>query len=645
MAAALGLPPSKIRLSLGPDLQEVYRVRAWNRSRRLVFEQGFTPRWTRMPYLPGRPHQGSVHPACGGVRLSQKGRVIRDESIPTDREFFWRIFQERWLPAIEDFMAARLVSGEAPAVFWEDMRIEVAIDETDRRLGLGEERVAPMEALHEDLYFVLLDFFRIFSQEKGLAAAQFGRIFPKVLPVARKGIPSARLYARPVPPQPPVEAGAARRRVSVHSFRLAAGGIELGLTANGGRADPAEIDLLCRIARSWGHHLQSGSDGKTFHLKYRPPRALLPRARQPSRTCTGAPPLHRLIPLNEVEAWVRRLGELPHLNAWRAGVTCQGRAVWALEAVLAGAGRPSVARMRLLKPTLLLNARHHANEVSGTNAALRLMWELGGTGWGRRVLKRLNVAAVPLENADGVATLEALLPEAGDHKLHAARYNALGVEWYADYFAAEPRFPEARVKAGLWRRWLPRVVLDAHGVPSHEWDQPFSGYAPHRFRQYWIPRSLIYVIVPFIDQPEHGGYPAARSIVEAMARAIGPDRALRRLGAEFEDRYRRYARAWEPDIFPPAHDRGLVAVPPEKRIAGLNFAEQRFPVTVSEIVTEVTDEVVSGRLLEHCARAHMAAAKALMQWLLGQASAGKLRRRPLPGGGLRLAWEPDLGAR
>jgi len=129
-----------------------------------------------------------------------------------------------------------------------------------------------------------------------------------------------------------------------------------------------------------------------------------------------------------------------------------------------------------------------------------------------------------------------------------------------------------------------------------------------------------------------------------MARAIGSDRDLRRLGAEFEDRYRRYARAWEPGIFPPADDRGLVAVPPENRIAGLNFAEQRFPVTVSEIVTEVTDEVVSGRLLEHCARAHMTAAKALMEWL-GQASVGKLRRLPLPGGGLRLSWEPGIGAR
>ena len=93
-----------------------------------------------------------------------------------------------------------------------------------------------------------------------------------------------------------------------------------------------------------------------------------------------------------------------------------------------------------------MNARHHANEISSTNAALALVWELAATEWGRAALKRVNVAVVPLENADGVATLEALLPGAADHKLHAARYNALGVEWYGDYFLTRPRFPEARVK-------------------------------------------------------------------------------------------------------------------------------------------------------------------------------------------------------
>jgi hypothetical protein len=333
------------------------------------------------------------------------------------------------------------------------------------------------------------------------------------------------------------------------------------------------------------------------------------------------------------------------MHAWRAGTTWQGRTVWAIEAVSGGDSRlVSCARMRLLKPTLLLNARHHANEVSSTNAALRLLWELGRSSWGRRALRRANLAAVPLENADGVATLEALLPGAADHKLHAARYNALGVEWYADYFAASPRFSEARVKTLLWRRWLPLLVLDAHGVPSHEWEQPFSGYAPVRFRSFWIPRAFVYAIVPFIGQPSHAGHGPARELSRVMEAAIRADRSIQKLDRELIGRYVRYARVWDREVFPSTGGRGLTILPSEKRIAGLNFGVQRFPVTVSEIVTEVTDEVVSGRLLELCARAHLTVAKALLKWL-GDQAPGRLVRQPSREGGLVLSWEAGKGKR
>ena len=343
--------------------------------------------------------------------------------------------------------------------------------------------------------------------------------------------------------------------------------------------------------------------------------------------------------MREVERWVERLGRMPHLAAWQAGTSWQGRGIWALEAVLAGGGRlVSVARTRLLKPTLLMNARHHANEVSSTNAALRLAWELTATPRGRAALKRVNVAVVPLENADGVATLEELLPACEGHKLHAARYNALGVEWYADYFLEQPRFPEARVKPLLWRRWLPLLVLDAHGVPSHEWEQPFSGYAPGRFRAYWIPRAFIYAILPFIEDPSHPGYRAARAIARVLGRALGAERDIGRLDREIKERYRRYARSWEPAVFPPSAAGRLTVLPSDRRLTGLNFGVQRWPVTISEIVTEVTDEVVDGRLLGLCARAHLAAAWGLLAWL-GKRTPGRLVRRPSRGGGIALSWE------
>ena len=114
LAADLGWPAESIRLVKRSGLSEAYRIRAWDGENRLVFERGFTPRWTRLPYLPGRPQLGNVHPTCGGVRLVRGRQVLLDVDIATDREVFWRRFQERWLPAIEARMLARLKACTPP---------------------------------------------------------------------------------------------------------------------------------------------------------------------------------------------------------------------------------------------------------------------------------------------------------------------------------------------------------------------------------------------------------------------------------------------------------------------------------------------------------------------------------------------------
>jgi hypothetical protein len=639
LAAALGLPTERVRLSRRSRLPDAYVVTAWDRDGNRAYRAGFTPRVGRRPYLAGHPELGWVHPCTGGIRLMGSGGVLMDENLPTDRERFWRFFQEGILPELESAMAARLAGGggNPPPAFWEEAAIDVRIPETDECLGIGEERVAPLEALHEDLYFVLLDHFGLFAEKHHLpAGSQFGRILPRVSRSAPGGKPAAVLRARPFTASPAACCAAPDSTARVASIALEAGSLVFEIEARGSIAEKGTAAEICRRARSRG--LAVGLDARSAHFVLRTIRPPAAGRRPRPAVKAAAPPLDRLFTLREVERRTRQLAQLPHLRAWQAGTSWQGRGIWTLEAVLAaGRGLVSVARARLLKPTLLVNARHHANEVSGTNAALRLAWELAATPWGREALKRVNVAIVPIENVDGVATLEELLPGCEGHKLHAARYNALGVEWYGDYFLDRPRFPEARVKPRLWRRWLPVLVLDAHGVPSHEWDQPFSGGAPGRFRQFWIPRAFIYAILPFIDEKSHPGHRPAREIAQVMARAVRADPSIPRMDRELKDRYVRYARRWDPEVFPPAGGRGLTVLPSEKRLAGLNFGVQRFPVTLSEIVTEVTDEVVSGRLLESCARAHLTVARAMLEWI-GRQAPGRLIRKQTSENWLVMSW-------
>jgi hypothetical protein len=122
-----------------------------------------------------------------------------------------------------------------------------------------------------------------------------------------------------------------------------------------------------------------------------------------------------------------------------------------------------------------------------------------------------------------------------------------------------------------------------------------------------------------------------------LARAVGADRDIGRMDREIKERYLRYARRWAPEVFPPSAAGRLTVLPSDRRLTGLNYGVQRWPVTLSEIVTEVTDEVVDGKLLGLCARAHLAAAWGLLAWL-GKRAPGRLVRRP-SGGGIVLSWE------
>jgi len=638
LASTLGWPPDRIRLIRRRNLADAYRIRAWNRQGHLVLEQGFTPYISRLPYLPGRPQAGTVCPTCSGIRLRRGADIILDRPVMTDREYFWRTFQMRWLPAIEAQMREHLnlLKGDMTPAFWEEVRLEVALEETDVRLGLDAERICPMEALHEDLYFGLLNFFQIFAREHKLAPAiQFGRILPLVSARLKGGRPSARMIAKPFQRSAAKGNGRARPQVTALSFERGQWHVEL----SGGirRLSALNIRHLCAAARAWGICLEPSRMQGRLQVKRKPPRPVR-RAATVSGP-TAAPPEDRLLSAREAAGWIRQLGRMPHLQVWQAGRSWQGRPIRVIEAGLQGGGAlASVAKVRVLKPTLLINARHHANEISSTNAVLHLAWQLSATRQGREILKQTNIVMIPLENADGVATLEALLPEGPDHKLHAARYNALGVEWYSDYFADPPRFDEARVKPRLWRRWLPQIVLDAHGVPSHEWDQPFSGYVPPKpFQEFWLPKTFVYAIVPFIDRPDHPGHGLAGRLVNQMRQALANDRAITGLNRALNERYRRYARSAEPRIFPACTAETLVALPPQKRVAEHNFAERCWPLTQSEIITEVTDEIASGSLLALCARAHRSIAGALIEFMRPE-NPGAIIRTQLPDGTLLLRW-------
>jgi hypothetical protein len=235
-----------------------------------------------------------------------------------------------------------------------------------------------------------------------------------------------------------------------------------------------------------------------------------------------------------------------------------------------------------------------------------------------------------------VDTLEKMLPESPDHKLHAARYNALGMEYYDQYFDRDTRFSEARVKTRLFERWLPEYMIDLHGVPSHEWEQPFSGYVSPRFREHWIPRSFVYAILPFYGQDSHPASGTAAALAQEMSAALETQADILAMNQEIFDRYRRYAKAFEPDVYDSDMTGALVVTPTCERIGKINFANRKWPLVKSEIITEVLDEVATGPWLERCARAHLVVIDTVLK-RMGKEKKAVLERKE-ESGAVTFAW-------
>lgn len=328
-------------------------------------------------------------------------------------------------------------------------------------------------------------------------------------------------------------------------------------------------------------------------------------------------PADRIIGPDQLPACLAYLARLPGVRVWRIGLSYGGRATWALSVTAPTAG--SIAppqKLSAWRPTLLVNARRHANEVSSTNSILLLAERAVREGLSRRI----NLVLSPMENVDGAA-LHYQMQEVHPYwKLHAARFNTAGVDFGFDCFNPVPRFGESRTLPTLWRNFLPDVVLDDHGYPAQEWAQPFAGYnSPPYFRtSWWIPSAPIYGIHRWLD-PERFPFNGAvqAGLRDALAARLTADPEVSAYSAELLQRYITYGHRYVPEKFPLQIHRGFVSLispipagPDARTFAG------RFPhITAAELVTEVPDETAQGAHLARCVRAHLEGDLAVCHYL------------------------------
>jgi len=623
LSATLSIPLDSIELVEGhPGV--TFRAEAWDRAGELLGTWTCEPIQRSRPFVDAVPDSGLVLVTTGGWVLSIDGEAVSDMANPTDLESFWTFWQSIVIPEIFRQIGA---AGSAYAVaqpFFSELLVEVWMSEPNEPLGLREENVSAAEALAEDLYFTTLDAIELYGRATtGERVNAPGAIIP-IVHVTSGEAPRARVTLRAAPakstlPRPDL-------RVASLTFEndvLVAGisvEVEGNTTATRDRLReltslpvPEGASLLTRVRLG----------AETVELRLPVPSPLAPSDMPPV-----APPMDANICGDDVLEQARHLAAFPEVTVWVEEASYQGRPIVALSLATPTPGRlSSPTKLAIMKPTYLVVARHHANEISSTNAAFQLAWNCATDPDWRRHLDHVNVIILPEENPDGAALHVRLAAEleATSWKHHAARYNALGFEFGEAHFDPDTRFGEARARTNLWRRWPADVVVDNHGVPSHEWVQPFAGYgSPPRFAvSYWIVQALLYGIARWVDDPL---YPQHRQAVESLRHAVSSAVRNTDIGAwnrVYWESYHFWGQSRLPERFPGEFRDGMLwhidSAAPDPN--GRSFTSRYPKTTVLSWVTEVNDETASGEHLERVARAHLLANEATLELLSSAARA------------------------
>jgi len=601
----LGIPKDAFSVELVNDPKEIYSVEATDAAGKVVYRTAFSPKTVEREYLDKFPGWSRVIVTTGWLSASIDGASVVDTRIATDPERFWDHYQSKVLPRIYDNVMKVTDNRPLPEKqpFHRDLDIEVWMSEPDFKIGIDEEMVSSLEAIHEDLYFVTLDFFDALGRtttRRRLAAP--GKIFPIVHP-ARDGKPGEVKvhYAGNASTRARIEV-AYKEKNAERPTRIARDLARIDATAaavtravaRADRVSELDVDVEAKDDREAGRAVDALDALVRLHAAGLYRRALAfdhvdrvavnVNVKEPPSPVAGfgAPGVHarrvinatgefppsnvraastppgrgplvtwdHIISPDESEELVGKLAAYPEVKAYKAGRSYRGRDISVLEITDPTQSElVSLAKLSAYKPTIFITGRQHANEVSSTSHILRLAELLVTDKTYKDILKKVNIVLHPVENPDGAQMAYDLQKLTPTHMLHAGRYSALGQDVASLVGVADPLLPEALVRTRVWKDWLPDIYLNPHGYPSHEWVQPFAGYVPPGFRTYLSTRGW-YTTMGTLRDPRYPDHAEATDALrEAVVREINSNPDVRAMDLRHQARYRKWAYGFGPYVF------------------------------------------------------------------------------------------------
>ena len=691
ISSALNIPTNSIIFNGSKSLDNMFIVEAYDDQDKLIFSESFDSIYVERNYLDAYPHLGTVHPETGWIEVKLNDVSVFSERIVTDVEKLWDKYQQFVLPAVKDYVLNKTNNQPNPdkEPFFKELIFEAFLSEHDERLNLREEHLSTLEQLHEDLYFITLDYFDQLGVETiGSSFRAPGGVVPH--PIVKRTESDGvfkytlkdHLFREPVVKITTSTSDnitdskilklnssvlkSKISKISVNSDDISKIWLDFQDVSNSDYNYIAkQFSTLAEIISErsslydflgWGKvtELAANVNGDLFRIKLSP---IIKNDSKSQIIKKYVPTMNTVLSYEDIEKILDTLSTYPQVNIWNVGQSIMGRNIKAIE-VTSPTSSTHVSHSKIItfKPTLLIACRTDAHEASSNNAVLSMVNTLSLTS---DYLKRINVILIPLQNPDGAARhydYQKLHPY---WMHHGARFNEYGMPPGVDFFNyPNMRFPEGKSLMRVWEKWLPDVIEDAHGFPSHEWSQPFSGYSSLWFPYLWIPPAMYRVLGPRSGEMT----PLAESVLDRMVVSLGRISDLVDQNLVWMKRFNKYASElslvehpiykemiwYDPQLFgkqvaASSEMRGYPAT--SKAKGGWGKVHELFPnITTMSYTSEVADSTAQGEYMELCSQVHYEASWSVVQSMIdspytvkviheGTSQNSKLklsRNRPIP---------------
>ncbi|MEX2609067.1 MAG: M14 family metallopeptidase [Gemmatimonadota bacterium] len=279
LARELAISDSVITFTPTRAPDPIYRVRAFDAAGRELLERTFTPRYVVRPFFDLFPEYEQIRVTTGWLTAESGGQTLVDRRIRTDPEAFWDLLQTdiygRIVDYVVDVQDGRPSGRNAP--YFDEFRVDLTLSEPNYRIGVDEEVISSLEALHEDIYFETLTLFDLIGNRYGVGGLSYpGRILPWIH--EGTGAPGTARIAftgkERAAPELVLRATVAGQEPTVRRYGLSSPGTETpqlrGLSARAGEAGIGsllfEVEAVDSLDRYEEYRLRSSEAGvdRTF---------------------------------------------------------------------------------------------------------------------------------------------------------------------------------------------------------------------------------------------------------------------------------------------------------------------------------------------------------------------------------------------